>query len=471
MTTDPVLLRPLPGHQSGQALPLGLFFLFAATAMLLLMFNSGRATEEKLRITTAADSAAWSAALLEARALNHDAYTNRAIVANQVAIAQAVSLSSWLHYFERGVSRADRLAAVATSWLYDPSAYPELAQLGATLGGTAYLDANSGGALSTAIKLLDTTLATIVSSHDQVVQALAQSQVVLHASLGGGLAQQDLANALVRSIDPALTAEIVPGSHGFDRFTCRLGRTDDGKDERGRLADVVLRSRDRFTRERSWTLRGPDRPPLQKNVALKRRGGTDLIDFDEWRALDTLEHQGQRWRGWSWRWRRTPIAWGGAAADAGEHRPARGFHGATYRDNPRTTRWYAEPALRSLDMAGTAFSGLPAVRELDALQHNAEPRTGLSLRVFKARKDLRISGGSSGVQPAGRLRQFDASPPGKQMAALARAEVFFDRPLERSDGRRERPSLYNPYWQVRLVSPTEADQAWSASRQQGVALP
>lgn len=469
--TAPVRLRTRYGPEDGQALPVGLLFLFAIAAMLFFMFNSGRAIEEKLRITTAADSAAWSTALLEARVLNHDAYTNRAIVANQVAIAQAVSLSSWLHYFERGVSRANRLAAVAASWLYDPSAYPELAQLGATFGGTAYLDASSGGTLSAGIALLDTTLAAIVRSHDQVVQALALSQTVLHASLAGGRAQQNLANDLVRSIDPALRAELVPASHGFDLFTRRLGRTDEGGDERARLADVVLRSRDRFTRERSWSLRGPTIHPLQKNVALKRRGGTDLIDFDEWRALDTLEHQGQRWRGWSWRWRRTPIAWGGATATSGEPIPERGFHGGTYRDNPRTTLWYAEPALRTLDTVGAGYSGLPTVRELDGLQGNDEHRTGLSLRVFKPRAALHLSGGRSSVQPGGRLRQFDASPPGNQMAALARAEVFFERPHDRSDGRKERPSLYNPYWQVRLVPPTQGDQAWSAARQQGVALP
>lgn len=466
-----VCLHRNPGHQGGQALPLGLFFLFACAAMLFFLFNSGRASEEKLRIATAADSAAWSAALLEARALNYDAYANRAIVANQVAIAQAVSLSSWLHYFERGVRHSDRLAAVAASWLYEPSAYPALAQLGASFGGTAYLDALGGGTLSAGIALLDASLTAVVSAHDRIAQALALSQSVLHASLAGGEAQQRLANELVQSIDPALSAELVPGSHDFDRFTRRRGRDGAGGDERARLAEVVLRSRDRFTRERSWTLRGPTLPPLQKNVALKRRGGTELIDYDEWRALDTLEHQGQRWRRWSWRWRRSSIAWGGAAAHSGQNLAARGYHGASYRDNPRTTRWYAEPELRSRNGIGAAFSGLPAVRELDDLQPDHPQRTGLSLRVFKPHAALRVSGAGSTVQPGGRLRQFDASPPGGEMAALARAEVFFDRPVERSDGRKERASLYSPYWQVRLVSPTTADLAWSRTRQEGVGLP
>ncbi len=49
-----------------------------------------------MRLANAADATAWSIATLEARALNYDAYTNRAIVANEVAIAQAISLISWM---------------------------------------------------------------------------------------------------------------------------------------------------------------------------------------------------------------------------------------------------------------------------------------------------------------------------------------------------------------------------------------
>src|SRR5690606_31348109 len=96
--------------ERGQVLALGLFFLFACAAVMYLMFNSGRAVDEKIRLTNAADAVAYSVALMETRALNYDAWTNRAIVANQVAIAQAVGLAAWLRYFERGVANAPLLA-------------------------------------------------------------------------------------------------------------------------------------------------------------------------------------------------------------------------------------------------------------------------------------------------------------------------------------------------------------------------
>ena len=50
--------RHSPGAapQRGQALVLGLFFVFATAAVLLLMFNGGRTVDEKLRLTNAADA-------------------------------------------------------------------------------------------------------------------------------------------------------------------------------------------------------------------------------------------------------------------------------------------------------------------------------------------------------------------------------------------------------------------------------
>lgn len=456
----------LAHRHRGQALVLGLLFVFVIAAMLFFMFNSGRAVDEKLRITNAADAAAYSVALMEARALNYDAHVHRAIVANQVAIAQAVGLASWLRYHESASHRVSTLGRIAASWIFNPDAYPRLAQLIAAFGaGKAHA--------STTANALEPVLAAIVRAHDTASNALALSQRVMHASLASGIEQQKLASEIVADIDPLLSARIHRASHDFPGFTQRLGHAGPGGDARGRLADVVLRSRDDFSRERSWTLRGPDIPFVQRRVRLKRRGGTDLLGYDEWRALDTLEHEGQRWRTWRWRWRRTPVAGAaaGVAADSGDHPEtagARGFHGGSHRDNAITSSALAEPSMRDLNAAGARYSGLPETRELREL--GARGRSGLTLRVAKRRAHLRTSGGSAVVQPSGRLRQFDTDLPGGEMAALARAEVFFERPHPRSDGRVELPSLYSPFWQARLTNPTSADRAWAAAQQGGLTL-
>lgn len=462
----------------GQALVLGLLFVFAIAGITFFMFNSGRAVDEKLRITNAADAAAYSVALMEARALNYDAHVNRAIVANQIAIAQAVGLASWLRYYESGTDNVGTLSGIAASWLFNPDEYPRLAQLIVALGAGAYAGGSSGYTGMT-VDALETALAGIVRVHDTVSNALSLSQRLMHASLASGVEQQRLADDILAAIDPQLSASIHPATHDFPGFTQALGRSGRSGDARGRLADVVLRSRDDFSRQRSWSLHGPDIPFVQRNVRLKRRGGTDLIGYDEWRALDTLEHEGQRWRKGRWRWRRTPVAGSAATvaanaddgSDGGKSTGTRGFHGGSYRDNSTTSTTLAEPAMRDLGSVGARYSGLPETRELRDLGAGASYTSGLTLRVAKRRAHLRTSGGSSVVQPSGRLRQFDAPLAGGDMVALARAEVFFERPQPRTDGKTELPSLYSPFWQVRLVNPTTADRAWAAAQQDGLMLP
>ncbi|MBL8466056.1 MAG: hypothetical protein JNL37_14510 [Thauera sp.] len=470
----PLAARPTrrADRNCGQALVLGLFFLFATAAVLLLMFNTGRTTDEKMRLTNAADAVAWSVATVEARALNYDAYTNRAIVANEVAVAQAISLISWMHYFETAVENSPTLNQVASSWLYKPGEYLRLLQLLAGVNGTAYLAVGSGGSLRAIVESLDAALGAITTTHDAVAGTLAASQQIMHASLDTGITQTGLANKLVHRIDPDMLAAVNPISHDFRRLTRAMAKDSPQGDERGRVADVTLRSRDAFTRERVWSIRGLNLPPLQRKVELKRRGGTELIGYDEWRALDTLEHEGQRMKRWRWRWRRTPLAWAGAsAAHEAETEAGRGHHGNTYASNPLTTLHLAEPSLATTGKATTRFGGLPETRELRELSPAADQRSGVTVRVAKARDRMRSSGGTGSVQPNGALRMFEADAPGGQLAAMARAEVFFERPAPRSDRKAERASLYSPYWHARLTAVTAVDRGWAAAQQDGMVLP
>ena len=67
-----------------------------------MVFASAKLTSAKMEVQNAADAAAFSVSTLEARDLNFMAYTNRAMVANDIGIAQLVGLMSW----------ADSLASV-----------------------------------------------------------------------------------------------------------------------------------------------------------------------------------------------------------------------------------------------------------------------------------------------------------------------------------------------------------------------
>src|SRR6478752_6928759 len=76
-------------------------------------FGAGQLVNDKMRLVNAADAAAYSAAQWEARSLNFQSYLNRAIVANEVAIAQLVSLRSWSSY----VATLTRNGATVARWI------------------------------------------------------------------------------------------------------------------------------------------------------------------------------------------------------------------------------------------------------------------------------------------------------------------------------------------------------------------
>lgn len=81
--------------QRGQALVFVTITMLVVLLALLTMYSSGQLTTAKMKLQNTADAAAYSSALAQARDYNFSAYVNRAMVANQVVIAQLVGLTSW----------------------------------------------------------------------------------------------------------------------------------------------------------------------------------------------------------------------------------------------------------------------------------------------------------------------------------------------------------------------------------------
>lgn len=462
------------GTERGQALPLGLFLLFISASVMYYMFNTGQVVGEKMRVTNAADAAAYSVGVQQARALNYDAYTNRAIVANEIAIAQMLSLQSWVHYFDTAIDSAGAVAAYSSTYLVFGSDFFKALQYTAALGGTAWADAYTGGNGSDYVATAtDFAAIGIVTAHNAAANALAASQDLVHASMLLGIASTSLANDVVKAMDNNMSAQVVLTSNGFDGFTKRYSGN-----ERNRIADVIMRSRDPFTANRGWTMTG--NMFLTKDIALKKRGGTELIGFDQWKAMDTLEgharHFGCGKLGLSWcgdiQWE---MAWGGARSKAGGFgfsgkfgiaAPQEGWLGGSYAENGDAAR-RADQQMKNT----SGFTGLTSSRDLADLSPGASGKTGVSVVVMKASGDVRTTGGSANTKPVGQMNMFNANGAGNKIAALSRAEIFFDRPVARADGKTERPSLYNPYWGVRLVAPTAGDKAWVSAQQNLVFKP
>ena len=79
--------KRIAGTQSGQIILLYLFFLLPMTMICFSVFNVGQIVAEKMKVQNAADNAAYSAAVWEARYMNLTAYTSRAMIANYDTMA------------------------------------------------------------------------------------------------------------------------------------------------------------------------------------------------------------------------------------------------------------------------------------------------------------------------------------------------------------------------------------------------
>ncbi len=439
--------------QSGQALPLAMVLLVAVAATVFYMFNSGQLVQEKLRLTNTADAVAYSAGVFEARVLNYNTYTNRAIIANQIAIGQAVGLASWSKYMG---TAADNI------------------------GPYLYLIPYVGAALKSAMdyvkSIMDVftpALAATIPMHDAAVQALALSQQVMHGP-GDSVA---LANRLLvmrrvaNENDPAVVVDPVPISDDFVGFTSDYSSRED----RRRMGQLVHDSRESFLRSRNWDF---GLVILCNGIQLRKRGSTELIDLvDGWKSMDTLSAHRYRIRRWRCRRSETPIGYGTAFSQNGLADSAYIYSGSRTRNPRASARADSSEGIASgFYPAPPSVGGgaIPTFKELSARALAMDdPVTGLTIRVTKSAGGQRFSGGSSIIQPQGRLELYDGALSGNQSAALARAEVFFERPdsgNSRHPGRTELGSLFNPYWQVRLAPVTAAERAHAQARQGSLQL-
>lgn len=485
-------------QQRGQALIYGLFVLIGGLAALFYLFNTGQLTAEKIKLVNTADAAAYSGGIMNARALNFDAYTNRAMVANTVAIAQLVSIASWVRY-------AKTLADCASSETLGTTcaAYADLSvPLKYPLFYPSFMVAKYEGPLIYE-SLIETkavndlgVLESLESASDKIINGLlmnAQKVAYIGLMPARQLVMQDVADANYHN-DGQVVVDPVPlsVSADFTKFVQHYSGND-----RKRFAEVATTAADRdpnapnqqsFVKKRSW-----DMPALYANCPsayatgridwLDRRGGTELIGYDEWRALDTLSEK--VWvpknktdvlcQGIS----EQPAAYG--LQDAAQN-PTTLDTDPTHYDsslliNPVTTA--QAQMMASMSSASWGYQGLPSFYDLspDKLTES-DPRLLLAIRVRRNKTETKTSEGRSQIAPTPRLNNYKADPAGgSELIAVSAAEVFFKRPPDSSRNfygqdigkPLETGSLFNPYWQVHLVQSDASIRA--AQALQGAALP
>jgi hypothetical protein len=409
-----------------------LLLLATLSVALVTLFDTGQLAIRRMQLANAADAAALTAAVVEARGLNFAASMNRAIVANEAAIAQSVSLRSWSAYMRRLLGNV----GILTAWV------PYLAPVTEALrrfwtGFDTVLQPSLEGAeaaFALAIPALSAAETVLVESSglaaaDALRRSLAANRPEARLSRGGEL----------------LVARSLAGSPAF---TERLAGA-----RRDRHRAVINAARDQFVRERNRRLSPPLAGAL---VRFERRGGTELLGDGQWRGLDTLSLHARRGVVFG-RWReRVPLGWGAAAN--GANTALRGTHGGSARINPRATT-LAQDALRS----ASSYRGVAAIHELSMQAATDRPRRLWALRVVEPRESLPLAARLLGITS---LPRFDgdeidtiAALPGGGAFATAAAEVFFERYEQRRDGRYESASLFNPYWRARLTRLPATDRA------------
>lgn len=104
-------------RQGGQALILVMALVAIASVVVFMVFNSGRAVNEKINLVNAADAAAYSGAQIAARQLNFMAYTNRAMIANELAIGHLYSYQMEVDIVSQGLTAVTGFLDALFGWI------------------------------------------------------------------------------------------------------------------------------------------------------------------------------------------------------------------------------------------------------------------------------------------------------------------------------------------------------------------
>lgn len=448
-------------RESGQVLPLGLALVLFGVFGALVLFNTGQVTTDKIKLVNAADAAAYSGSIWQARALNYQAYTNRAMVANQVSIAQAVTLQSWASY---GAITSENIATVLRPIPVANVFASALEQ-----------------AMTVAEQVLAPLAQGMVTIIDPVLDGLSMSQEAMFVSAFS--ATPEIIETIARESDPRFSVDTGYTVRGLGGNLESWSNFTEGFEASDQVAmserlDMINRSRGEFTRSRNWKFFHFWFPSTFATYhRIYREGDTELImqasdggQIDwEWKAKDTMSFHTKVYT-WSGRRRyEVPVGWGSAFVNNS------GSPGQTIEDDPERMLWsnrgaesWADQGLVSpvrqteSQTALRNYGGVRAYRSLSAATL-VEDEPALKLKVEISLDSLQVKGSNNIV--SGDTFSAPINSPGQLMSSISIAEVFYKRPLERKNTAPlyERANGYNPYWDVRLSEIPVSDRLLATS--------
>lgn len=292
--------------QKGQAAVAVMLFLAVMTVSGLALYKSGKLTSDKMQLQNAADAAAYSMSLVEARDLNFAAYMNRAIVANEVAVGQLVGLASWAFHWR---SFADFLMAYDTCCIgpatlgVSTPIMQSITNIAWRVPGEAFINI-----LSPIANFGTTVLHNINKFYGlaqygyhivSIIFAVGVLDEMINQNAPPGARISDF--GIVALITHIATYGVLPNLPG-EQFVSAYSPTksepvDDFKQGGyGRLAALIRDARDPFTKGRGWELRPPGFPidiDVSESFKLDLGVASAEFGFRVWFHLDiSLERKG-----------------------------------------------------------------------------------------------------------------------------------------------------------------------------------
>jgi len=395
--------------QTGQTLVMMTGVLLLIASLLFAVTDMGKHARQQFYLQSVADNAAYSAAVAMSRQMNFMALTNRALIGNQVAIAQWVGLASYLAMLDR---TAENLETI-TSFI------PYVAQI--------------TRAISMIVERIEESFAEVarllVIFQKAVIQGISIAQRALDIEFFFDMPL--LINDVVSQHSQELAWDAYQGG-GLVPFpylwvTMFDRESTSNSEESEFFEELTIKSLDPFSKSRGYNW-----VSLFSHKVVKR-GGTELSVNSggkwDWHSLDSVSLHGRHWLFGGFR-EQIPLGWGASAQD--KKRTQRNGYGGAFRSNSNSSS-LALSQMESFDVTQGAFN-------YTKLNH-----------FWSTAADSLVVKVSLGEQ-----------------VAYAKARTHFMRPesvFPRNDRFIELGNLFNALWQANLGPLSIEDKLWLAGNE------
>jgi len=389
--------------QTGQTLVMMTGVLLLIASLLFAVTDMGKHARQQFYLQSVADNAAYSAAVAMSRQMNFMALTNRALIGNQVAIAQWVGLASYLAMLER---TAENLETI-TSFI------PYVAQI--------------TRAISMIVERIEESFAEVASRlvafQTFVIRGISFAQRALDANFVIQLPL--LINDVVSEHSEELNWNAFHGG-GVLPFPSLWSLKADYKSTENEensqfLERLTIKSLDPFSLTRSY-----DWVDLY-SFKVAKSGGTEVTRNNnggwDWHGLDSVSLHTRRWLIGGFR-ETLPMGWGAKAQDQRRYR--RSNYGGAFSVNSMSSS-FGLSQMGSLNVEQDSFG-------------------------YMRLNNLLVSSMDSVIVKIDNGEQ----------TAYAKAMTKFTRPkhiFPRSDSRVEMDNLFNSLWEASLKPLSSIDKA------------